>query len=85
MLLNDRKLLLMLDTAEETVERRLSIAEDTVDLRLDMLLEVLLLMLFQPEVMLDLKLLTEEVVVLFYGIPRTAQVRPDCVPNACGR
>ena len=42
MLLNDRKLLLMLDTAEETVERRLSIAEDTVDLRLDMLLEVLL-------------------------------------------
>ena len=42
MLLNDRKLLLMLDTAEETVDRRLPIAEDTVDLRLDMLLEVLL-------------------------------------------
>lgn len=65
MLLNDRKLLLMLDTAEETVDRRLLMAEDTVDLRLDMLLEVLLLMLFQPDMMLDLKLLTAEVVVLF--------------------
>ena len=54
----------MLDTAEETVDRRLLIAEDTVDRRLDMLLEVLLLMLFQPDVMLDLKLLTAEVVVL---------------------
>ena len=65
MLLKDRKLLLMLDTAEETVDRRLFMAEDTVDLRLDMLLEVLLLMLLQPDVMLVLKLLTAEVVILF--------------------
>ena len=62
--LRELKLLLMLDTPEETVERRLDMAPDTADCTLEKVELVVDFTPFQPEETVDFTEFTAEVAVL---------------------